>query len=93
MTALVFGKSWHITKEQALQTFEEHDQPSRPFSYPLSMMPAFKDLISDANGGAKNNPVAYNISSRAINLPSALCLTEDQIKAIVKTLRVLLKCA
>ena len=88
--ALVFDKSLGITKEQAMQAFEDRGQPSRPFFYPLSSLPAFEKYLTQDNGGAKNNPVAYNISSRAINLPTALCVTEEQIKQISDTLKLLL---
>ena len=88
--ALVFDKSLGITKEQAMKAFEDRSQPSRPFFYPLSSLPAFKDYCTPTNGGIVNNPIAYDVSSRAINLPTALCITEEQIEQIVATLKTFL---
>jgi perosamine synthetase len=51
---------------------------TRPFFYPLSSLPAYADSPQVAVA-AKRNLVAYDISPRAINLPSALSLTEDQV--------------
>lgn len=89
-TALVFDKKLGISKEQGMKAFENRDQPSRPFFYPLSSLPAFKAYLSDTNGGEKNNPVAYDISSRSINLPSALCVTQEHIDQIVATVKALI---
>ena len=38
-TALVFGKSHNITKEDALKRIPELGFPVRPFFYPLSSLP------------------------------------------------------
>jgi perosamine synthetase len=73
--ALVFGKSHNMTKEKALEEISKLNVPVRPFFYPLSSLPAFNQL----DYGLKNNPVAYDISSRGINLPCALNLTEENI--------------
>jgi len=90
-TTLVFDKSLGISKEQAMKAFENCGQPSRPFFYPLSSMPAFAAYVDSCNGGERNDPVSYDISGRAINLPSALCITEEQIEQIAGTLRKLLR--
>lgn len=51
---------------------------TRPFFYPLSSLPAFAEHTA-SHCYAEKNPVSYDISSRAINLPSALCLTEEDV--------------
>lgn len=85
-TALVFGKSHNITRELALDKISNLGLPVRPFFYPLSSLPAF----NRKDEGNKNNPVAYDISSRGINLPCALNLTEKDLdnytKGILKVL-------
>ncbi|MDR2397056.1 MAG: DegT/DnrJ/EryC1/StrS family aminotransferase [Puniceicoccales bacterium] len=88
--ALVFGEKHKISQEQAMKFFTDHNQPSRPFFYPLSSLPAFKNFVSESNGGRLNNPISYDISNRAINLPTALSITQEQIEQIVQTLRVML---
>ena len=76
-TALVFGKSHDITKEKMMEGLSDRGLPSRPFFYPLTLLPAFG---ADANEGRKNSPVAYDISERGINLPSAFSVDEEQIE-------------
>jgi len=73
--ALVFDKSLNISKDKAMSFLSEKSLPVRPFFYPLSSTPAF-NLESSLK---KLNPHSYDISSRAINLPSSLNLTFEQI--------------
>lgn len=75
--ALVFGKSHRITKEQAMERLTALKLPVRPFFYPLTSLPAFSQYAAE---GPKNCPVAYDVSSRGINLPCAFTLTEEQIE-------------
>ncbi|MBI4031694.1 MAG: DegT/DnrJ/EryC1/StrS family aminotransferase [Proteobacteria bacterium] len=74
--ALVFGKSYGITKEQAMDRLGKLGLPVRPFFYPLTSLPAFPQYAAD---GPKNCPVAYDVSNRGINLPCAYTLSENQI--------------
>ncbi len=76
ITALVFGKSHIMSKQDAITRLAEIGVPSRPFFYPLSSLPAYPGLEEKYR---PINPIAYDISARAINLPGALNLTEDQI--------------
>ncbi len=76
--AVVFGKSHGIQKQQMLDGLTALGVPARPFFYPLSFLPAFKDYASpDAQALC---PVAYDLSDRAIHLPCAFTLTEEQIE-------------
>jgi perosamine synthetase len=86
-TALVFGSSHRISRDNAIEELTKLDLPVRPFFYPLSSLPAF----NDERNGRTNNPVAYDISSRGINLPYALNLTEFDLDKYTKALRSLLK--
>ncbi|MDP9292693.1 MAG: DegT/DnrJ/EryC1/StrS family aminotransferase [Verrucomicrobiota bacterium] len=76
ITALVFGKSHNMSKQDAIARLAEIGVPSRPFFYPLSSLPAYPGLEEKYR---PLNPNAYDISARGINLPGALNLTEDQI--------------
>ena len=82
-TTLVFGKSHKINKEQAMKKIADMGIPTRPFFYPLSSLPAYPDREEE---GRRNNPVAYDISSRGINLPSALNITQEQINSVSKAI-------
>jgi len=61
--------------------------PARPFYYPLSSLPAYPGFQEKYE---PLNPVAYDISSRAINLPCAFNLTEDQIDRICDGIKTIL---
>ena len=84
--ALVFGKTHGMTRDMALEEIPKLNLPVRPFFYPLSSLPAY----NQEEQGRKNNPVAYDISSRGINLPSALNLTEDDLDIYSKGIHTLL---
>ncbi|MCZ6605292.1 MAG: DegT/DnrJ/EryC1/StrS family aminotransferase [Alphaproteobacteria bacterium] len=86
-TSLVFGSSWGMTKDRAMAELRELGLPSRPFFYPLSSLPAYPGR---EEGGRQDSPVSYDISARAINLPSALNLTEDQIDRMCAGIRQIL---
>jgi perosamine synthetase len=73
--ALVFDQSLNLSKEAAMDFLTKRSLPVRPFFYPLSSTPAFDIPASNSI----TNPHSYDVSSRAINLPSALNLTFDQI--------------
>lgn len=87
-TALVFGKSHGIKKEYIMEELKKMGLPSRPFFYPLTLLPAFG---ADIENGRKNSPVAYDISERAINLPCAFSVDEEQIKTMSNAIRKILK--
>jgi perosamine synthetase len=76
ITAMVFGRSHNLSKQEAIDRLAEINVPARPFFYPLSSLPAYPGLEEKYR---PLNPNAYDISARAINLPGALNLTEDQI--------------
>lgn len=73
----VWDSGFGVTKEDAIQRMAEAGFDTRPFFYPLSCLPAFKDFVDPAEA-RERNPVAYDISSRSINLPCGLTLTQEQ---------------
>lgn len=74
-TALVFGKSHGMTRDMALEEVPKLGLPVRPFFYPLTSLPAY----DRAEEGRAKNPVAYDVSSRGINLPCAMNLTDAEL--------------
>jgi perosamine synthetase len=56
----------------------------RPFFHPLSSLPAYASH-RDANTG--RTPVSYRLSPHGLNLPSALNLTQAQVRRVCATLR------
>jgi len=87
ITGLVFGKSHKLGKLDAIAKLQEIGIPSRPFFYPLSSLPAYPGYEERYQ---PLNPRAYDISARAINLPGALNLTEDQIDAVCDGIKTIL---
>lgn len=86
-TALVFGESHGLTRDSALSELPKLGFPVRPFFYPLSSLPAFAGRQQD---GRWENPIAYDISERGINLPCALNLTDSSLDAISNGIRTFL---
>ena len=83
-TALVFGKSHNITREQAMDGFKKLGLPARPFFFPLSSLPAYGSRDEE---GRSKNPTAYSVSGRGVNLPSALNLDEESIDKVCAGVR------
>ena len=57
--------------------------------YPLSSIPAYRES-QPAKAARERNKVAYRLSSTGVNLPSALNLTEVQVKRVCDTLKKIL---
>ena len=84
ITGLVIGKSYGLSKLEAMKRLEERGLPTRPFFYPLSSLPAYPGAEKTYRD---RNPMAYDISSRGINLPGALNLTQSQIDEVCEGIR------
>lgn len=87
-TALVFGKSHNITKQKIMEEMASMGLPTRPFFYPLTLLPAFGAKIGE---GRKNSPIAYDISERGVNLPCAFTVNEEQISTMSKAIKKILQ--
>ena len=79
ITTIVFDGE--INRPALLQMFADKNIDARVFFYPLSMMPPFKNAIKH------DNPVAYSIHERGINLPSYHDITEDEIDRVCGVIR------
>jgi perosamine synthetase len=88
ITALVFGKSYHLSKAEAMERLAQVGVPSRPFFYPLSSLPAYPGCREKYE---PLNPVAYDISSRGINLPGAANLTFEQMVKVCDGIKSILR--
>lgn len=86
MTTLLLDASLGIKKETLVPRLRQQGIDVRPFFYPLSAIPAFRDTPQAATA-RKTNSVAYSVSPYAINLPSALSLDEDAISKVNVILR------
>jgi perosamine synthetase len=90
MVTVIIGKKYRIAKESLVDLMSRKNIDCRPFFYPLSSLPAYKDL-RQARTAKKTNPVSYSISAFGINLPSGLNLTRKEIKYVCAALRSVLK--
>jgi len=78
MPTVVFDAASGVTRERLQDIFKRHNIDARVFFSPLSSMPPFSRQAE--------NRIAYEIPTRAINLPSYHDLTPDQIERVVACL-------
>ncbi len=78
MSTLVINKKLGIEKTQLQQELKAHGIDTRPFFYPLSLMPAYKKY-SFSHNYSLENPISYNVHNRGINLPSGHDTTHEDV--------------
>ena len=86
MTTICLDVALGIKKETLVPRLRQQGVDVRPFFYPLSAIPAFRDT-PEAAKAQKSNKVAYSVSPYAINLPSALSLDEPTVGKVNVILR------
>ncbi len=79
MTSIILGDGLAIGRDDVMAGLKARDIDSRPFFPPVSSFPMFKSC-------ADQNPTAYKISSRGINLPSGHNLTEADVDRVCDSL-------
>jgi perosamine synthetase len=83
MPTVVFAAETGINRDRALAAFAAQNIDARVFFNPLSSLPMFDSVPS--------NTVSYDISSRAINLPSYHDMSESQQDTIIQVIEELLR--
>ena len=86
MVTAVFSEATRVDAATAAAALRDANMATRPFFPPLSSLPAFADS-PDVLRARRANPVSYDLAERAINLPSALTLTEDQVDRVCEVVR------
>lgn len=71
MTSIILPKS--IKRVDFMILLHEAGVDTRPFFWPISSFPIYKKA---------DNPIAYSLCKRGVNLPSGLGLTKKQVKYI-----------
>lgn len=89
MVTALFTHGTGLTKEVVGAALGGQGIDTRPFFHPLSSIPAYAGQPPSI-GAQERNPVSYDLSPRAINLPSALRLDEADVDAVASALRRLL---
>ena len=82
MVTVIFNKKYNVNKEKLIEEFKKYNIQVRPFFYPLSSLPAINCKA--------DTPISFDISSRAINLPCGLNITEKQVDYICTCLKKIL---
>jgi perosamine synthetase len=86
MVTVVLDPRFGLNKTQLMEKLSQRGIDTRPFFHPLSSIPAYEDL-EQAHLARKKNKIVYGISPYAINLPSALSLSQDEIHTVCVALR------
>jgi len=86
MTTVILDRDIGLTKEAMVPSLRDQGIDARPFFYPLSAIPAFRDTLQAAAARARN-VTSYSVTACGINLPSALALTRPQVDQVSATLR------
>ncbi len=89
MVTIVPDASYRLDKRDFMQRLRERGIETRPFFFPLSDIPAYRET-GQALIARERNPVAYAISRSGINLPSALSLERDDVRAICREVKAVL---
>lgn len=92
MVTMVVDRAFLLTARDMMTYLDEHMIDTRPFFPPLSSLGALRGYASSRDA-QQRNPVAYDISSRAINVPSAMNLTEEQVDRVSAAVRQMLHSA
>lgn len=85
-SVLNWDSSLSIDSGEFNQRLSNKNIPTRPFFHPLSSLPLAKRM-ENIQKTKNQNHVARELHSSSICLPSALNLTEDNLKKVVKAVR------
>lgn len=83
MSSIVLHKKFHVSRDQLMHKLKEASIDTRPFFYPFSMLPVYKQKT--------DNKVAYQVGLNGINLPSGVTLTEEQVDYVCQKVKKLLR--
>lgn len=79
MPTIVLHPTLQTTRCQLAKTFDENNIDARVFFWPLSTLPFVNENV--------NTPIAFNLSERALNLPSYHDMTQDDQLRVIKLLQ------
>ena len=78
MTSIVLDRNFGITRDMLIKKLKQRLVDTRPFFYPISMFPMYKEA---------NTPIAHHVALNGINLPSGLNLTEKEVDYVARMVR------
>lgn len=91
MVTVVIDEKFGLKKEELMVLMSEKGIDCRPFFYPLSSIPAYRDL-EQAKQARQRNRNAYMISPYGINLPCGMKMTEETVGYVCEVLKSVLGC-
>lgn len=74
MSSIVIDRKLSITRDELMKKLRSRMIDTRPFFFPFSMLPMYKTNV--------DNPVAYHVGLKGINLPSGVNLTKEEVDYI-----------
>ena len=80
MPTICFDKDTGVTREMLQEAFAKSNIDARVFFHPLSSLPMFES-------NPWKNPVAYDIPTRAINLPSYHDMTDEDQDRVISVIK------
>lgn len=86
MNTVVLAERFGLPKEQAMALLRDRNIDCRPFFYPLSSLPAYREGVQ-AKAAQERNRTSYRLSPWALNLPSGLNLTEQKVRYVADVLK------
>lgn len=75
MPTIVFDESTNLDRDGLMKYLKENNIDSRPFFYPLSYLPNFKEK--------RENLVSYKLYYRGLNLPSYFELEKNDVRNVI----------
>jgi perosamine synthetase len=90
MVTILTDRALGLGHKRMMDHFDARQIETRPFFHPLSSLPAF-EAAPDAVLARTRNVHSYDISPRALNLPSALMLDEAQVDRVCSAVRELVE--
>ncbi len=85
MTSVIIDSSIEAPKIPLMSSLQEKGVSTRPFFSPLSAIPAYSQL-QQSERAREQNKTAYAISAQALNLPSALSISEGDVDLVCSVL-------
>ncbi|HLK89406.1 MAG TPA: DegT/DnrJ/EryC1/StrS family aminotransferase [Polyangia bacterium] len=85
MVTVNVDERYDLPKGELMKMLRQDGIDTRPVFYPLSALPAFQRW-GGPDRWASRNPRAYALSTQAINLPSALSLTREEVEHVCRAL-------
>ena len=87
-TVMLLDPESGFNRDSIMEEFKKLNLPARPFFYPLTQLPAFKEYLRES---FQPNKIAQKLSLSGVCLPSALNLEEQQIETVCNSILRILK--